>query len=97
MRFSGNDVVVVIEAKTSLKNGDIEKHIKKLSDFLSFFDEHVGKRVYGAMSSVRVDSEVFAHAQACGLLVLEADPFKTRVMNDQSQDLKNFGEQNDKK
>ena len=66
----GEDVVVVIEAKTTLKQNDVSKFTKKLKIFTKVLPFCEGKKIYGAMGFLSAAKEVQAFAQEKGLLLI---------------------------
>ena len=66
----GDDMVVVIEAKTTLKQDDVSKFTKKLKTFTKVLPIYEGKKIYGAMGFLSAAKEVQAFAQERGLLLI---------------------------
>lgn len=67
----GKDVVIVIEAKATLKKDDIKTFInKKLKIFTKLEPTYEGKKIYGAMGFLSASSAVQELAQAQGLLLI---------------------------
>ena len=66
----GDDMVVVIEAKTTLKQNDVSKFTKKLKTFTKVLPIYEGKKIYGAMGFLSAAKEVQAFAQEKGLLLI---------------------------
>ena len=66
----GDDMVVVIETKTTLKQDDVSKFIKKLKIFTKVIPLYEGKKIYGAMGFLSANKEVQEFAQEQGLLLI---------------------------
>ena len=67
----GTDMAIVIEAKATLKTGDVKIFInKKLKIFTQLEPTYAGKKIYGAMGFLSASGAVQALAQAQGLLLI---------------------------
>lgn len=88
----GKDMVIVIEAKATMKQTDIEDFIKhKLTIFTKLMPVFEDKKIYGAMGFLSASAAVQEFAQAQGLLlILPADTNKAIVSLPQGFKLRNF-------
>ena len=67
----GKDVVIVMEAKATLKRDDVINFVnKRLKVFTQLVPIYEGKRIYGAMGFLSAHSGVQEYAQAQGLLLI---------------------------
>jgi len=67
----GKDVVIVMEAKATLKRDDVINFVnKRLKVFTELVPIYEGKRIYGAMGFLSAHSAVQTYAQAQGLLLI---------------------------
>ena len=67
-----NDTEVVLgEVKTTLKSNDVRAFIKKLGEFLYFYPNYNGYKVYGAMIGLRLEEESEIYAYRQGLFVFK--------------------------
>ena len=66
----GEDMVVVIETKTTLKEHDVSKFTKKLKIFTKIMPIYAGKKIYGAMGFLSANKDVQAQAHKNGLLLI---------------------------
>ena len=67
----GTDMAIVIEAKATLKTGDVKIFInKKLKIFTKLEPTYAGKKIYGAMGFLSASGAVQELAQAQGLLLI---------------------------
>ena len=67
----GKDVVIVMEAKATLKRDDVINFVnKRLKVFTELVPTYEGKRIYGAMGFLSAHSGVQEYAQAQGLLLI---------------------------
>ena len=88
----GKDMVVVIEAKSTLKQFDVTKFINtKLNIFTKIMPIYEGRKIYGAMGFLSADDKVKTFAQEQGLLlILPADTNKAIVSFPKGFKLRNF-------
>ena len=67
----GTDMAIVIEAKATLKTGDVKTFInKKLKIFTKLEPTYAGKKIYGAMGFLSASGAVQELAQTHGLLLI---------------------------
>ena len=67
----GKDVVIVIEAKATLKKSDIGDFVNnKLKIFTKLEPDHEGKKIYGAMGFLSASAATQDFAQEKGLLLI---------------------------
>ena len=89
----GEDYVLVMEVKTTLKVGHVRKFVKKLKKkFLSFFPEFKGRyKVYGVVIGINLQEGVDEFAIKNGLLVLRyKDKGEVEVLNPEGFRPKDF-------
>ncbi len=69
----GEDVVVVVEAKSSLREGHVGKFIGNIMQrFIAMMPAYRGRKIYGAIGYLNAKKETVAFAQSKGLLVLRS-------------------------
>ena len=66
----GEDIVVPIEVKTTLKVEDVDEHIERLSRFFECFPTFRGKKLYGGVAGLEFAGEADRYAYKKGLYVL---------------------------
>ena len=66
----GEDMVVVIEAKATLKQNDVSEFTTKLKRFTKIMPIYAGKKIYGAMGFLSANKDVQAQAHKKGLLLI---------------------------
>ncbi len=89
----GEDYVLVMEVKTTLKVEHVRKFVKKLKDkFLSFFPEFKGRyKVYGVVIGINLQEGVDEFAIKNGLLVFRyKDKGEVEVLNPEGFRPKDF-------
>ncbi len=88
----GKDMVIVIEAKATLRESDVEDFVNKKLKTLARLDSLcVGKKVYGAMGLLSASSAAQEQAQAQGLLLIRpTDTSKELVPFPPGFKLRNF-------
>ena len=89
----GEDYVLVMEVKTTLKVEHVKRFVKKLKDkFLSFFPEFKGRyKVYGVVIGINLQEGVDEFAIKNGLLVLRyKDKGEVEVLNPEGFKLRDF-------
>ena len=64
------EYVVPVEVKTTLRTGNVDKYVKKLKKFKSFFPEYRDHKVIGAVAGMTVPASVARYAEGRGLYVL---------------------------
>lgn len=68
---TGDNMVIVIEAKASLQKGHVESFINKtLKRFLEFVPIYTGRKIYGAIGYLSASSAAKNFAQEQGLLLI---------------------------
>ncbi len=89
----GEDYVLVMEVKTTLKVEHVKRFVKKLKDkFLSFFPEFKGRyKVYGVVIGINLQEGVDEFAIKNGLLVFRyKDKSEVEVLNPEGFKPKDF-------
>ena len=67
------DIVILIEAKTTLKVDDVNDHIERLEKYQRHIDSKGGfdkRKFIGALATASVASEVVKYAHKCGFYVI---------------------------
>ena len=64
--------VVVVEVKTTLTNGKIDKFIKKLENFKNIFPEYKDKKIYGCVAYLGEHEKSARESEENGLFVIKA-------------------------
>ena len=82
----GNEVIVVIEAKTSLTEERVERFLDRLARFRIAYPNSADKDLYGAMTFIRIDNEAHQLAERHGLFLIKASPPNVELAN--SKDFK---------
>jgi len=88
----GEDYVIVLEVKTTLKVEDVRRFVEKLKGrFLYFFPEYKGFRLYGAIAGMRFQENADSFASRNGLIVLKhKDGEDVKVLNPKGFKPKDF-------
>ena len=88
----GADMVVVIEAKSRLREGHIGKFIGNvLQRFTEMMPAFRGKKIYGAVGYLNADSKTIEFAQKKGLIVLRTVHKTKEIVGEESKfKLRNF-------
>ena len=69
--LTNDNEAVIGEVKTTLRNEDVEKFMRKLVEFLMFYPYYIGFRLYGAMVAIRIEQESDKVAYRKGLFVFQ--------------------------
>ena len=80
----GDDCVVVMEAKATLKSGHVGKFVGKSPILRNFFDirpEHRGKKLYGAVAYLKIDDKAKELANKKGLLIIRSTYSNKTLVN----------------
>ena len=80
----GDDCVVVMEAKATLKSGHVGKFVGKSPILRNFFDlrpEHRGKKLYGAVAYLKIDDKAKELANKKGLLIIRSTHSNKTIVN----------------
>jgi len=76
------DYVLVNETKTTLRPEHVKDFITELGYLRDYFPEFVGKKIIGAVASLRIDSSLMTHASRQGLLVLALGEGMLQLQNE---------------
>ena len=79
---SGEKTVVVVEAKTVLTEGRVQRFIDKLANFKIAYPDQALKDLYGAVTFIRVDDDAFILAKQHGLFLIKASPPDVELANE---------------
>ena len=94
--FTNDREVVLGEVKTTLKSNDVRAFIKKLGDFLYFYPNYNGYKVYGAMIGLSMEEESAKYAYRQGLFVFKVGgEGMLQLLNDDKFMPKDFGTMKD--
>ena len=86
------EIVVVVEVKTTLGVDDVRDFLGTLDTFLDFFPEYQGYTIYGAVAGVKINKGVGEFAYRSGLFVLGVGrEGLVRMLNDMKFDPRDFG------
>ncbi|MDE0025664.1 MAG: hypothetical protein OXP69_14735 [Spirochaetaceae bacterium] len=88
------DEVVVVEVKTTLKVADVDYFVERLQDFAELMPEYAGRRIYGAVASLKADASVTVHAGRQGLYVIRATGSSASITNADGFTPRTFGRRN---
>ena len=77
----GEEVVVVIEAKTILTEGHVQCFLDKLTMFKVAYPDRADKNLYGAMTFIRIDGVAYKLAEQHGLFLIKASPPDVELVN----------------
>lgn len=77
----GENVVVVIEAKTFLTKDYVKVFVKKMAKFKLAHPDHRHKDLYGAVTFVRADDSALDLATEHGLFIIKASPPDVELVN----------------
>lgn len=77
----GDEVVVVIEAKTVLTEGRVRRFLDKLARFKIAYPDRADKDLYGAMTFIRIDDSAYRLAERYGLFLIKASPPDVELAN----------------
>ncbi|MEO0178096.1 MAG: NERD domain-containing protein, partial [candidate division WOR-3 bacterium] len=68
----GDDYVIVLEVKTTLRVDDVDEFVEELEKrFLKFFPEYKGYKLYGAVAGMKFHQFADRYANKRGLIVLK--------------------------
>ena len=79
----GEEVVVVIEAKTVLTEGHVQRFFDKLTMFKVAYPDRADKNLYGAMTFIRIDDTAHKLAERYGLFLIKASPPDVELANNE--------------
>ncbi|MEO0215206.1 MAG: hypothetical protein ABIL12_06855, partial [candidate division WOR-3 bacterium] len=79
----GDDYVIVLEVKTTLRVDDVDEFVEELEKrFLKFFPEYKGYKLYGAVAGMKFHQFADRYANKRGLIVLKhKDGKDVKVLN----------------
>ena len=80
----GEKVVVVIEAKTALTEGRVQRFLEKLTRFKVAYPDRADKDLYGAMTFIRIDDTAYRLAERHGLFLIKASPPDVELVNNKN-------------
>ena len=80
----GEKVVVVIEAKTALTEGRVQRFLEKLTRFKVAYPDLANKDIYGAMTFIRIDEGAYRLAEQHGLFLIKASPPDVELVNNKN-------------
>ena len=78
----GDDAVVVVEVKTTLRAKDVKYFVEKLGKYVLYKKDWYGKKVYGALAYLDTHETVQVNAERQGLLVIRATGSSASIVND---------------
>ena len=80
----GDDCVIVMEAKATLKSGHVSDFVNKSVNLRKFFDlypHHQGKKLYGAVAYLKMTSKAKELADKKGLLIIRSTHANKAIAN----------------
>ena len=77
----GKEVTVVIEAKTTLTEGRVQRFLEKIVRFKVAYPDRADKDLYGAMTFIRIDDGACRLAERHGLFLIKASPPDVELIN----------------
>ena len=77
----GDEVAVVIEAKTVLTEENVRYFLEKLTKFKVAYRDRADKDLYGAMTFIRINSGAYRLAERHGLFLIKASPPDVELAN----------------
>ena len=80
----GDNCVVVMEAKATLRAGHVGKFVGKSPILRNFFDirpEHRGKKLYGAVAYLKIEDKAKELANKKGLLIIKSTHSNKTIVN----------------
>ncbi|MEO0195175.1 MAG: NERD domain-containing protein [candidate division WOR-3 bacterium] len=88
----GDDYVIVLEVKTTLRVDDVDEFVEELEKrFLRFFPEYKGYKLYGAVAGMKFHQFADRYANKRGLIVLKhKDGKDVKVLNPKNFKPKDF-------
>ncbi|MEO0206999.1 MAG: NERD domain-containing protein [candidate division WOR-3 bacterium] len=88
----GDDYVIVLEVKTTLRVDDVDEFVEELEKrFLRFFPEYKGYKLYGAVAGMKFQQFADRYANKRGLIVLKhKDGKDVKVLNPKNFKPKDF-------
>ncbi|MEO0214640.1 MAG: hypothetical protein ABIL12_03895 [candidate division WOR-3 bacterium] len=88
----GDDYVIVLEVKTTLRVDDVDEFVEELEKrFLKFFPEYKGYKLYGAVAGMKFHQFADRYANKRGLIVLKhKDGKDVKVLNPKNFKPKDF-------
>ena len=81
MARNGHEVVAV-EVKSTLGVKEVQHFLEVLRQFPLFFPEYKGRKIYGAMSYLKLYQEADLYAMRRGLFVIKATGDSAQIVND---------------
>ncbi|MBF0144458.1 MAG: DUF3782 domain-containing protein [Magnetococcales bacterium] len=75
-------MVVLVEVKSRLTQGDVRNHLDRLAEFKDFFPEYADRRVVGAVAGIVIDESVDSFAMNAGLFVMVQSGEIMQLAND---------------
>ncbi len=78
---NGEEVVVVVEVKTTLQAKDVTHFLKKLDNFTGWVTGFKGMKVLGAVAFLKADATVAVYAERQGLYVIRATGSSASIIN----------------
>ena len=80
----GKEVTVVIEAKTALTEGRVQRFLEKIVRFKVAYPDRANKDLYGAMTFIRIDDGAYRLAERHGLFLIKASPPEVELINSEN-------------
>ena len=82
LAVNGEEVVVVVEVRTTLRAEDVTHFLEKLERFTEWVPEYKGRKILAAVAYLKADSTVRKHAERQGLYVIRATGSSASIINE---------------
>lgn len=86
-----NNTAVVVEIKSTLRDGDIRRFLETLKKFPKFFPEHKEKKILAMMAAASFSAEQKARLERLGIYVVRINDDVFRVVSSKKFEPKDFG------
>ena len=80
----GKEVVVVIEAKTTLTEERVKRFLDRLARFKVAYPDRAARDLYGAMAFIRIDDDASQLAERHGLFLIKTSPPDVELVNNKN-------------
>ncbi len=77
----GEDEVVVVEVKTTLRPADIGRFVSRLGDFRKFRPDYARPRMYGAIGYLTAKGDAIRMAEKAGFYLIQAVGYNASIVN----------------
>lgn len=88
--LTNDDEIVAIEVKTTLKVENVSEFLVDLRQFFDFFPQYKGRRLYGAVATIKAEEDSDRYAYKQGLFVIKMGKEMVEIVNDEKFKPKDF-------